>query len=87
MYYFIEAYDKEDAAFLRDIFGRPESSDISDIEGWVIDKDKLVEVQKACRVIVHEIPEHYQDNIKSFVMDYWDGEFSFDFEKKYVEAN
>ena len=44
MYYFIQAYEPEDAAFLRDTLGRPESSDISDIEGWVVEerKDKKI---------------------------------------------
>ena len=86
MYYFIQAYELEDAAFLRDTLGRPESSDISDIEGWVVEDGKLRELENSCHFVVYDIPERYQNDIDEFKTDYWDGEFTFE-KKRWIEAN
>jgi len=86
MWYFVQAINPEDEMFLIDMLGRPHSSDISDIEGFIVEDDRLKEIKKSCKVKVYDIPERYQDCIDDFVTDYWDGDFSFDFDKKYVEV-
>lgn len=78
MYYFIEARNKEDKLLIKNLLGRPESSDISDIEGWTVDDLKLEEIKKLYKVIIYNIPERYQDCIEEFKTDYWDGEFTFE---------
>ena len=85
MYYFVEAFGK-DKEWMEKQFGTPESSDISDIEGFVVEDDRLKEIKKACKVKVYDIPERYQDCINDFVTDYWDGDFTFE-QKRWIEAN
>ena len=61
------------------------SSDVSQIEGIVITSEELndlnnryTELNDATKCLVLIIPSKYQNNIKDFITDYWDGEFIFD---------
>lgn len=75
MYYFVEAFG-EDKEWMESQFGYPESSDISDIEGWVLDDNQIKTIK--VDVKIRNIPERYQDCIEEFKTDYWDGEFTFE---------
>ena len=75
MYYFVEAFG-EYKEWMESQFGYPESSDISDIEGWVLTNDQIKTIK--VDVKIREIPERYQDCIEEFKTDYWDGEFTFE---------
>lgn len=83
MYYFVEAFG-EDKEWMESQFGYPESSDISDIEGWVLTNDQIKTIK--VDVKIRNIPERYQDCIEDFKTDYWDGEFTFE-KKRWREAN
>ncbi len=88
MYYFVEAGTKEAYNCLFDIYGNPESSDISDIEGWVLTQGEINNIDKEVYLdlIIRDIPEMYQDCIEDFKTDYWDGEFTFE-KKRWIEVN
>ena len=75
MYYFVEAFG-EDKEWMESQFGYPESSDISDIEGWVLTNDQIKTIK--VDVKIRNIPKYYQDCIEEFKTDYWDGEFTFE---------
>ena len=84
MYYFVEAFG-EDKEWMESQFGYPESSDISDIEGWVLTDDQIKTIK--VDVKIRDIPERYQDCIEEFKTDYWDGEFTFEKKKRWREVN
>jgi hypothetical protein len=87
MYYFVEAFGK-DKEWMKSQFGTPESSDISDIEGWVLTQGEINNIDKEVYLdlIIRDIPEMYQDCIEDFKTDYWDGEFTFE-KKRWIEVN
>lgn len=87
MYYFVEAFG-EDKEWMESQFGYPESSDISDIEGWVLTQGEINNIDKEVYLdlIIRDIPERYQDCIEEFKTDYWDGEFTFE-KKRWREVN
>ena len=76
MYYFIEARTSGTYNYLKFHSGHSESSDISPIEGWVINEDELKIIPGSYNKYV--IPVWYQGDIQKFKEDYWDGEFAFD---------
>ena len=88
MYYFAEAGNKEAYEWMYNKYGCPESSDISEIEGWVLTQSELNEISKEVfsDMIIRDIPEQYQDCIDDFRTDYWDGEFTFE-KKRWIEVN
>lgn len=83
MYYFVEAFG-EDKEWMESQFGCPESSDISDIEGWVLTNDQIKTIK--VDVNIRNIPDRYQDCIEEFKAHYWDGEFTFE-KKRWREVN
>ena len=76
MYYFIEAKNNITYNYLKEKYGHSESSDISPIEGWVVEENELDDIKG--KYNKYEIPEYYQDDIDLFKEDYWDGEYTFD---------
>lgn len=60
------------------------SSDISPIEGIVVTEDDLdilnqeFDLSGNTKCILYMIPQNYQEDIKAFETDYWDGNFTFD---------
>ena len=60
------------------------SSDISNIEGFVMTDEEIDELNiKDKNVIIRRIPKRYQGCIADFIADYWDGDYTFE-RKKYV---
>ena len=78
MYYFIEAKNKYTYNYLKNKYGHSESSDISKIEGWVLEDNEMKLLPKELNYIIRNIPNNYQTDINEFKTDYWDGEFSFE---------
>ena len=75
----VQAYD-----YLYEEYGEPETSDISEIIGWVVDdNDNLSNL----KIKKYKIPNRYQNYIEDFKTDYWDGNFTFEKKRKqYIEV-
>lgn len=60
------------------------SSDISEIEGFVMTDEEIDELNiKDKNVRIRRIPKRYQGYIADFIVDYWDGDYTFE-RQKYV---
>ena len=85
MYKFVEPLNDQTYDYLYEEYGEPESSDISEIIGWVVNDD--VDLSNL-NIKEYKIPKRYQNNIEDFKTDYWDGNFTFENkQKRYIEIN
>jgi hypothetical protein len=85
MYKFVVPLNDKAFDYLYEEYAEPESSDISEIIGWVVNDD--VDLSNI-NIKEYKIPKRYQNNIEDFKTDYWDGNFTFENkQKRYIEIN
>ena len=84
MYKFVVPLNDQAYDYLYKKYGEPESSDISEIIGWVVNVDVTF---SELYIKEYKIPKRYQNNIENFKTDYWDGNFTFERkQKRYIKA-
>ena len=72
-YYFIEPRTSGTYNYMQFHYGHSESSDLSqNPEGWIVTDEDLNKIPGSYNI--YEIPEIFQDNIKEFRTEFWDGE-------------
>ena len=77
MYKFVKALNNYTYECCRKQFGHPETSDLSQIGGWVLNEEEIDTLPVDCIFQKYDIPEQYQNDIEMFKTDFWDGDLIF----------